>query len=427
MVVKPVSELAEVTIRSMASNGSGVGKLPDGRVVFVPRTAPGDLVRVRVSAVKRRWANGHVDEVLQPAEGRTDPPCPLYERCGGCSLQHLPYTEQLKWKGRFVVDALSRIGRLEVDEVAVTASPKPLRYRNKITFTLKRLSGGRVVAGFHHLRRSNYVVDVKDECILPEPELSSAWTSLRENWGANAARLPAGGRLRLTLRNSKSGVYLFVQGGRSPWNAENLVNRVPSVSTVWHHPSDSEEIELVHGRPHEDVWGGNRVMLIGDAFLQVNRGAAQLLEEYVKVRAGFPDTAIDAYCGIGQYGRTLANLGTRVVGIDVSAAALASPFVRDDENYQTVQGTVEEHISDYLPTDLLVLNPPRSGLEHSVPVQILAAPPKRVIYISCDAATLARDLYRLAPVYSLVEHRAFDFFPQTAHIETVMILKRSGN
>ena len=119
----PASGLADVTIRSLASDGSGVGELPDGRIIFIPRSAPGDKARVKVTALKRRWARGQLEEILRPTEERNSPLCSLYDKCGGCSLQHIPYSEQLKWKGRFVVEALSRIGGLEVDKVPVTASP----------------------------------------------------------------------------------------------------------------------------------------------------------------------------------------------------------------------------------------------------------------------------------------------------------------
>ncbi len=232
MVNVPASGLTDITIRSLASDGSGVGELPDGRVIFIPRSAPGDIARVKVTALKRRWARGQLEEILDPTEERSRPLCSIYDKCGGCSLQHIPYPEQLKWKENFVLEALSRIGGLEVDEVPVTASPHKSQYRNRMTFTLRRLRGGRVVAGFHGLHRPGHVVDVRRECVLPEPEITSAWMSLRENWGTGARRLPSGGRLRLTLRNSRSGVDLLIEGGRGTWNPEPLMTRVSNIHRV---------------------------------------------------------------------------------------------------------------------------------------------------------------------------------------------------
>ena len=205
------------------------------------------------------------------------------------------------------------------------------------------------------------------------------------------------------------------------------MKQVPSVSTVWHEPSDTGAIELVYGKVHEDIWVGEKLLLVGNVFLQVNRAAAQLLQEYVIATSGSPDSAVDAYCGAGYYGRRLANSGATVVGIDVNGAALTSSCEKRSGNYRTVQGAVEEHLSNFLPVDLLILNPPRSGLESTIPLQILDAPPETIIYISCDPATLARDLKRLGSAYALIDYEAFDLFPQTAHIETVVVLRRSKN
>ena len=202
---------------------------------------------------------------------------------------------------------------------------------------------------------------------------------------------------------------------------------VSPISTVWHEASDAGAIELVYGKAHEEIWIEKELLLVGDVFLQVNRASAHLLQEHVIAIAGGPDSAIDAYCGVGHYGRHLANSGTTVVGIDVNGAALTSSCEDKDIKYRTVEGAVEEHLANFLPVDLLILNPPRSGLERTIPLQILEAPPETIIYVSCDPATLARDLNRLVPTYSLAESQAFDLFPQTAHIETVAVLKRSTN
>lgn len=419
------SELVDVRIRSLASDGSGIGELPDGRVLFVPRTSPGDEVRVKLTTLRSRWARGEVEELIKRGEERKDPICSLYSECGGCSLQHISYSEQLKWKGRFVSDALSRIGGLGVTQTSVIPSPNHERYRNKVTFSLKRLRNGRVVAGFHNLYQKNQIIEVSDQCILPEEHLIAAWISLRKNWGRSAARLPRGGHLRLTLRSSSTGVYLCIKGGRSGWNPELLMDRVPLVSTVWHESADTKALELVYGKPHLDLWAGNEITLIGDTFLQVNQSAAELLQEYVLKRAGSPMTAVDAYCGIGHYGRVLAKSGAKVVGIDVNRPTFRSPRKESDENYRFVHGSVEEHLSRFLPADLCILNPPRSGLAEILPPQILRRSPQKIIYVSCDAATLARDLGRLKSSYSLIDHQAFDLFPQTSHVETVITLRRS--
>ena len=170
MTTVRVGDVVEVTVRAVAAGGAGVADLPDGRVAFVQRTAPGDRARVRVSASKRSWARATLVELLAPGPGRRPPPCPFYGRCGGCTLEHLEYSEQLRWKARMVADALKRIGRVTVDPPVVEPSPREFRYRNRVTFTLRRLRGtaGGVVAGFHEMDEPDRVVDVTGACMLPE-------------------------------------------------------------------------------------------------------------------------------------------------------------------------------------------------------------------------------------------------------------------
>ncbi len=154
-----LASLPEVRVHAIGAGGVGVGTTPDGKVAFLPRTAPGDRVRMRPVRVKPRWVLGEAVAWSERGPGRQAPPCPLYDHCDGCSLQHLPYTEQLKWKGRIVGDALRRLGGLALDDPIVVPSPRELRYRDKITLTLRRLPGGRVVAGFRELWARGRVLD----------------------------------------------------------------------------------------------------------------------------------------------------------------------------------------------------------------------------------------------------------------------------
>jgi 23S rRNA (uracil1939-C5)-methyltransferase len=404
-----------VTIRGIAAGGAGIADLPDGRVVFVPRTAPGDRVSIQVERTKPRWALGSLRAVLEPGSERRDPLCALYDTCGGCQLQHLAYERQLAWKARFVRDALARIGGLaSIEEPEVVASPRQTAYRNRVTFTLRRLAGGRVVAGFHALGRPAHVVDVKDECILPGPALAAAWTSLRSSWGEGARRLPAGGRLRLTLREGKAGVVLVVEGGAGGWTAAALLEAVPAIVSIWHRPGDEGTPRLVAGAREEGA----------PAFAQVNPQAAALLVEHVLEVAGRARRVVDAYAGAGEYGRRLAERGCAVTAIELERVACAAARDRAPPGYTILEGRVEDRLASLLPAELLIVNPPRSGLGPDV-VDVLAEhPPDRVVYVSCDPATLARDVGALASLYAPGSLRCFDLFPQTAHVETVLVLER---
>jgi len=418
----PTIETADVEVRALASGGAGIADLPDGRVVFVPRTAPGDKARIRIVKKKRRWALGVVESLTHPSEVRSQPECSLYERCGGCALQHISYEEQLRWKGRFIADALQRIGGQDVEPPAVEPSELQTHYRNRVTFTLRRLRGGRMVAGFHALDRPAHVLDVHDQCLLPEEEIADAWKDLRASWGPAARRLPGGGRLSLTLRATSDGVVLVVEGGEAGWNPAELAAAVPSIRGLWHRPAKTKECKLVAGEDAEDSWGEDRFPVGGHAFLQVNRLAAPALVEHVVAEAGEGATAVDAYSGVGLYGRALARGGWSVTGIELDPAACTAARTDAPDGFTVTEGSVEESLAASLPAELVILNPPRAGLDSDVPPILLQAKPERIIYVSCDPATLARDIAALADGYALTGLRAFDLFPQTAHVETVAVL-----
>ena len=418
--------VASVKIRAFGSDGEGVGDLPDGRVVFVPRTAPGDDVSLRLTQQKKRWARGQVVEVLEAAPDRVEPACPYYAECGGCTLQHVSYEEQLAWKARFVEEALKRIGGLDVSVPPVVPSPDQHHYRSRITFTLLRIPGERVVAGFHHLIHPKRIVDVQDGCVLPDPALATAWVQLRAAWGDGARRLPGGKRLRLTLRVVDEGVILVIDGGKGPGRPDVLVKEVDGLVAVW--GVDSRGVpHLLEGQAvvHETRLG-EVTRTSPKAFLQVNAGAADELQNWVLDAVGVePDTrVVDAYCGVGLYGRRVARAGGVAVGIEQNTRAAKAASRDAPHGFTVLTGTVEECLSEALPADVVILNPPRAGLEPGVIDLLQSGRPSRLIYVSCDPATLARDLARLGDGYAVSEIRAFDLFPQTSHVETVVILAR---
>jgi 23S rRNA (uracil1939-C5)-methyltransferase len=426
-------EVAMVRIAGIATGGAGVGHLPDGRAVFVQRTAPGETVQVRVLEEKRRWASAHLLRVLEASPDRRAAPCPHYGRCGGCTLEHLAYPAQLPAKASLVVEALRRIGGVEAPVPEVTASPDEFRYRNRVSFTLVRLAQGRVLAGFHELEHPGRVLDIGADCLLPEPAVSAVWGRLRERWGLDASRLPAGARLRLTLRGTGAGaVSLLVDGGFGPGRPEELLAGVEGLASIWHRPGDDPErpaVLLAGAESLAESWQEEDVALSGAVFLQVNRAAAALLEEHVVALAG--DVAgqkvVDAYCGVGLHARRLARRGARVTGIELDPVAVAEArrgAAATGDAAEFLEARVEDALPAALPAELVILNPPRAGLEAAVPGQLLAAPPARLVYVSCNPATLARDLGRLAGGFELRSIRCFDLFPQTAHVETVADLVR---
>lgn len=416
---------AIVEITGIASGGAGVGRLPDGRVTFVHRTAPGDEAAVRVVEERGRWTRSELVEIRRAGPGRREAPCPHYDRCGGCTLEHMEYPAQLEAKSRIVADALQRIGKLDVEPPEVVASPDEFRYRNRVSFTLRRDRDG-VVAGFHALEDPDVVLDITAACLLPEPAIAEVWGRLRDAWGPEARRLPSGEELRVTLRASREGaVTMAVDGGYAPGRPDELLDAVDGLAAVWHRPGGGGAYRHLAGAEAlRERWDEEEIELSGDVFTQVNRRAAERLEAHVleRVRRGRPAHVLDAYCGVGLYARRLDREGVRVTGIEAHPAAIreaerAAPGVR------FIEGRVEDHLPGALPADAVILNPPRAGLADAVPEVLTGSPARRVVYVSCDAATLARDLDRLKGPYRVVEVRSFDLFPQTSHVETVVELE----
>lgn len=419
-----MADLVEIT--GIASGGAGVGRLPDGRAVFVQRTAPGDRARIRLIEEKKTWARGAVVEIVTAAPGRRIAPCQYYNRCGGCTLEHLAYDAQLAVKAQLVYDALTRIGKLQVDVPAVVGSPQEFRYRNRMSFTLLRLAK-RVVAGLHEVDRPGRVMDIGPECLLPEPAIAEAWGELRQSWGPQASLLPSGRKLRLTLRAAGNGeVSLVVEGGYGTGRPDELLAAARSIMSVWHRPQPDGPLTLLAGKPAlKESWQDEELALSGAVFLQVNRGAAKLLEEYVLERAG--DVAglkiVEGYCGVGLHARRLARMGAYVTGIELDPLAIEEARAAQVENTNFVCGRVEDVLPTQLPAELVIMNPPRAGIHESALAIMNEATARRIIYVSCDPATLARDIGRLRARYRVISIRCFDLFPQTAHVETVVELQ----
>lgn len=416
----------QVEITAIAAGGEGVGRLGDGRAVFIHRTAPGDLVEAEIVHERPRWARGRLHRLIRSSPERRDPPCPHYTLCGGCTVEHLKYPAQLAAKSRIVQDALGRIGGIPVEAPEVVASPSEFRYRNRVTFTLRRLGRGQVIAGFHEIGNPGRIVQIDGRCLLPEPAISASWEKLRSAWGDEANLLPSGESLRLTLRATASGeVSLLVAGGYSDGKPRELLAAVPEIQTL-EYLRENGTIEHIAGVRHlPERWGNVSFEVAGSVFLQVNRQAAERLEDYVALLAGEVNNraVVDAYCGIGLHARRLSSAGAKVVGIEVDGHAISIARTIAPEA-RFILSRVEDALAEVLPSELLVLNPPRSGVAAEAIAMIQAAPPDRIIYVSCDPATLARDLARLASEYEITNVRCFDLFPQTAHVETVVALNR---
>ena len=417
-----------IQIRGINSAGHGVGTLKDGRVVFIPRTVPGDTVEVTVTESRPRWCKGKLIEIVESSSDRVEPVCPHYGSCNGCALQHMAYESQLKWKINTVEESLKRIARIDISVSGIQASPEQYGYRSRLSFSLLRLRNSRVIAGFHSLGAPQRIENIDETCALGEEPLIDAWKSLRKNWGDGARLLPSGRKLKLTLRNVSQGVALVIHGGKKNGDPEELIRKVPEIISVWNVDDSGNERLLGGEQVLYEQRLGEQVEVGPTSFLQANRSCEAHLNDWIveQVNPWEGMRVIDAYCGLGFYGRRIAKHGANVMGIERNLASNVHESSGESGSLECLAGTVEELLPKVMPADALILNPPRIGLSRSVVSMVNEGGPCLVLYVSCDPATLARDIKRMKESYSVGKIRLFDLFPQTSHTETVAVMHRKA-
>jgi 23S rRNA (uracil1939-C5)-methyltransferase len=378
---------ATVTCTSFAYGGQAIARLPDGRAVFVPFALPGETVRVRLVKEKAGYAEGELIEVLSSSSQRVAPRCRHYRVCGGCHYQHLDYPGQLAAKAQIVRDQLVRLGGLIEPPVAATVpSPNPWHYRNHMQFH-------RTADGQWGLQaaRSHELVPIS-ECHLPAAGLERAW---RELTSAAATGVSTIAPERVSLRIGNQGI-IQRSGGKAL------------------------TIDVL-GRPFQ---------VSSASFFQVNTAlAGQMVEQVLAwVESGPSEVVIDLYCGVGLFSAFLAPRVGALIAVESSPAACAdfADNLSTCTNMSLHRGSAEEVLPRLTgPVGDVVADPPRAGLGKAVVEQLLRLAPHRLIYISCNPATLARDARQLvAGGYQPVRIIPFDLFPQTYHIESVSLWEK---
>ena len=398
--------LADLLITSIAAGGDGVAR-HEGMVAFVPRTAPGDRVRAELRP-RRRFAQGRLRHILEPSPDRVEPPCPHYvrDRCGGCQLQHLRIEAQRAAKAGIVRDALVRIGKRAADPPEVRPSPAEWRYRNKLTLALRR-RGDRWIAGLHPYDDPAAVFALQD-CLITSERVLDVWRAVL---GA-ADRLPRVPSLRGAVRAGDGTASFVLEGGTAWPDAGSFFEAVPDLDALWWIP-DGGTRELLFARADAPA---------SPAFAQVNPGMAAALRAHLleMLSASGARSVVDAYAGEGDLAAALEQRGVRMTTLELDREAVARTRARLSPVARVIEGRVEDTLAAVLPADAIVVNPPRAGVHERVTeiIAAAAAPRPLLLYVSCDPATLARDLARL-PGYRVASLVAFDMFPQTAHVETV--------
>ena len=396
-------DLVEVVIERILPGGLGLAHV-DGRTIFVSLSAPGDRLRVKIERVKGNVAFASVNEILEPSSVRIEPPCPYFGRCGGCDFQQMNYASQLDAKAEMIKDCLRRIGGIEhLPEFSITPAPNEWHYRSRAQWQYDAVQ--RQLGYFES--GSRRVCDVA-ECAVLAPELQGTLSSLREQM--EQSTLPDDARdFRAVIGDTDVSISTGV--------------RNPTVREGAHHNTPVDITRTIAGESYR---------LNAESFFQTNADLLpQLIEAALDDARG--ERALELYCGVGLLTLPLARKFTSVVGVESDSAAVKfaqsslslaglsnTKIAREDVG--TWLASNEQNLRSDAP-DFLLLDPPRTGAESRVITGILGCKPKRICYVSCDPATLARDLKKLiAGGYSLKSVVAFDMFPQTHHVETVVHL-----
>ena len=430
-----------VAIERLVFQGDGLGRLPDGRVIFVPYTAPGDVVEIQVEEARADFVRGQVIRTVTASPLRATPPCRYFGACGGCQWQHLTTEAQVTWKRHMLEELLVRVGKLDGISVASPITPgAPWEYRARAQF--KVVGGARPCIGFHR-RGTNRVVDI-ERCPLLDlranavlhalrqmrhPSFFSLFQRLREVWVAVGTGT---GEVLLSLfahAQDRAAIRLL---------HHTLQASVPGLVGVVLLEGDPRQgprvVDLVGSGAIQERVGASRFRVEATAFFQVSGLAAETLTSLVMVGAALRgrERVLELYSGVGTFTVPLARRAREVVGIESHAAAAADGEANLRENGCSTGRIVQAQVEQALPAvagkgrwDLVVLDPPRQGCSRRILESVAEMAPPRLIYVSCDPSTLARDLGVLTRAgFRCASVQPVDLFPQTFHLETVVVMER---
>jgi 23S rRNA (uracil1939-C5)-methyltransferase len=448
----------ELTITDLSTTGDGVAHWgEENRAVFIPDTVPGDRLTTRLTYVKPRYAHGQRMELLQPSPHRIRPHCIVADKCGGCQWQPVDYAYQLTAKQNTVLQALERIGKLSDPPITeIVAAPSPFHYRNKVTYPLGESlrEGRRVVQAGYYQKGSHHLVNL-NQCPVQDERLNPLLSYLKQDiqaqqWSIYDEAAHSGElrhlSLRIGRRTGETLVTLVAATGDLP-NLEQQVthwqSEFPAIAGVCLNLNPDRtnrifgtETRCLAGRSYlVEEFAGLTLEIHPTTFFQVYTEQAEALLQHILSRLNLIGTerVLDAYCGIGTLTLPVAKQVQCCVGIEVQSEAVEQARRNAERNQirnvEFHSGTVERVMAELEETwDVILLDPPRKGCGPIVLEQIKQRQIPRVVYVSCNPATLARDLQMLCQdgSYHLVEARPADFFPQTSHVECAAFLELAG-
>ncbi len=447
--------LLEVTITDLNTGGEGVGRI-NGKVIFVPDTVPGDRVLVRLTRVKSKYAEGKLQKLLTSSSDRIRPRCIVADKCGGCQWQHVNWEHQLLSKRQQVIQSLQRIGSLPAMQVQQTLhTAEDLHYRNKATYPLGISTTGNLQAGYY--RKNSHKIVNLNQCPVQDSRLNLLLKEIKQdiqqqNWSiydeanqtnSNQARLRHLS-LRIGHHTGEILVTLVATDNKIPGLIEQAkiwISRYPNlVGVCLNINPDQTNIIFGHqthtivGKPYlKEIFGGLEFRILSNTFFQVNTAAAELLLNKIIQILNLQghEILVDAYCGIGTFTLPLAKKVKQVIGIEVHPASIIqakqNAEINQIANVYFYTGKVETYLQKLnILADIVLLDPPRKGCDRQVIETLLNLQPPKIVYVSCKPATLARDLKLLCSsgIYQPQLIQPIDFFPQTSHIESLVLLQR---
>ncbi|MBF2664966.1 23S rRNA (uracil(1939)-C(5))-methyltransferase RlmD [Listeria seeligeri] len=442
------NQSVEITIEDLTHDGNGVGKI-DGYPLFIPNTLPGEKVTAKIIKLNKNYGFARMENLEVVSAERVEPPCAVYSKCGGCSLQHLSYVGQLAFKRNQVEETMKRIGKLNVEVKETLGMENPWRYRNKSQVPVGFVNG-KLTAGFYQ-KRSHEIIDMST-CLIQSEQGDFAVQKTREvlaKYGTEPYDEKTGkGDIRhiMTRFAHTTGQLMLVlvtTKDRLPFKEEiirDLTEQLALTSIVQN--INPQRTNVIFGDRTKTLWGkdiiedtihGIRFAISARSFYQVNPLQTEVLYQQAIEAAELTgeETVIDAYCGIGSISLCLAKKAKHVYGVEIVDQAIqdarANAELNNLSNTTFETGKAEEVIPTWykagIVADVLVVDPPRKGCDEKLLQTILAMKPKKVVYVSCNPGTLARDMKILSDGgYEANLVQPVDMFPMTTHIEAVTVL-----
>lgn len=415
-----IDQIYETEITGLENEGAGVAKI-NGMIVFVSKALIGEKVRVRIIEIKKNFARGKIVEILEKSDKRTESLCPYYEECGGCNLRHQNSLENLKFKKEKVEVALKKIGKLDVKVDDVVPSFKEDNYRNKVSFKVEE---SRI--GFYG--ESTYQLIDIDNCMLADSNINDALLVIRNYLNEYQNEIKT-----ITIKygnaNNDLLIDIYSTSDKDIDILDYLDNNISNLKTVIFNGM------IVFGNGYiKQVTNGLMFNCSSNSFFQVNSSQAEKMYETAVKLADISkkDTVLDLYCGTGTITSIIAGYAKKVIGIEIVEDAIIDAKYNLEmngiSNVKFICGdATKEIIKIKDKIDIIFVDPPRKGVDRKAIAVMKKINPEKIVYISCNPVTMARDLSYLADLYNVKKVIPFDMFPNTSHVECICLLEKINN